>query len=1126
MKSTLLYVAQWLFFVVGIVFSQTIGAQTAPVTGDGSAANPYQIANVSNLVWLSQNSTVWGQHFVQTADIDADTVTNWMPIGNSSTHFTGSYNGQGHSISNLVINLPSTNYVALFGYVKGTGVSNLAVIKNVSLKDFEVYGYDNVGALIGYSELLKIDSVIVSGSVNGHNQSGGLAGRCYASGVSAHVEILNSGSYCSVYSSNFYAGGLIGSNSAYSNTYSKIERCFSVGDISGINYVGGLIGINSGTSGGNDMVDNCYSRGDVTRISGSNASIGAFMGRNTGGVVSDCYSVGNVYYVGSIAAIKGFVGDEYLTGVYSNNFFDSTYSNQDSAIGASAKTTEEMKTACMYISAGWDFAFESANGANDYWNIAGFNNDGYPFLMYQELDATAPGSAVNFDGVDDYIVISNYSEINMTNNYTLEAWIKPESFTSMGGIISKYQSAGSNGYMFRLSDTAPYDGLTFDQMSTANGILTPGVWCHVAAVNDNGTRHLYLNGVEEPLSGTPLTMNLNTDNLGIGVDYISNPRFFDGDIDEVRVWDTVRTVCEIQNYMNTELTGHESGLVAYFNLNEGVPGANNTCQNKTAINKVNELYNGTLMNLTLTGDSSNWVLSGALLDGVGVNHDTTRPVITSVHPDQIINEVSLCQGILPDYITDMTATDPCDTYLNYMQVPAAGTFVSGNNNQIMLIASDNQGNADTVMFYVSVLDTVAPQITSSHPGQVLYADSNCEAVLPDYTGTVNAIDNCDTSVFVTQFPLAGGILAAAGTVVYLYVSDQAGNADTVSFPVFVSDTVAPVFSAYSGQIAYAGASCEAMIPDYSTIITAADNCSSLLSYLQVPAEGTILAGLNNQVILIAYDEMGNSDTAMFYVSVLDTIAPQIISSHPDQVLYSDANCESVLPDYTSALIATDNCDTLPAYSQIPAAGQFVSALQTTVALIATDNSGNADTVCFYVNLADTLNPNVDCLPDQDVNLAQGQYSYTVQGNGFDPVSVSDNCSIDNVYNSLNYLSTLDGEVLSPGDHEITWYAVDTAGNVDSCTFVITVNLYDAVTDGLMNTGISITPNPTSGELVIYNRNLLEFRCKITDASGRIISDTEISDGKTLLDLSGQADGLYLLQIYGDEVVAITRIVKN
>ena len=175
--------------------------------------------------------------------------------------------------------------------------------------------------------------------------------------------------------------------------------------------------------------------------------------------------------------------------------------------------------------------------------------------------------SINFDGNNDYVRIPDHSQLDLTENYTLEAWIFPETFSWLGGIISKYQTNAANGYLLRLTHQSPYTGLGFDEVVTSTGILSGNQWYHVAAVNDGGDRSLYVNGVEQSLSGSALNVTANNNSIRIGSDYGS--RYFDGRIDEVRIWDIPRVQGNIIADMDTILTGQEDGLVAYFTFNEG-----------------------------------------------------------------------------------------------------------------------------------------------------------------------------------------------------------------------------------------------------------------------------------------------------------------------------------------------------------------------------------------------------------------------------------------------------------------------------------------------------------------------------------------------------------------------------
>jgi hypothetical protein len=172
-----------------------------------------------------------------------------------------------------------------------------------------------------------------------------------------------------------------------------------------------------------------------------------------------------------------------------------------------------------------------------------------------------PGNALDFDGTNDYVAIPDHNQLDMTSNYTLECWFKTDSYGSWLGLIDKYQSNGSSGYLLRITGTE----LDFDQLLTSGLNLQSNRWYHAAAVNSNGTRTLYVNGVVRSISGTPITVQANTDELRLGCDYSS--RYFNGQMDEVRIWNVIRSEAEIRDAMHRQLSGSEPGLVAYYNFN-------------------------------------------------------------------------------------------------------------------------------------------------------------------------------------------------------------------------------------------------------------------------------------------------------------------------------------------------------------------------------------------------------------------------------------------------------------------------------------------------------------------------------------------------------------------------------
>jgi len=129
-----------------LAMSASLLAQTgtAPSFGNGDPDSSYQISTLEHILWITETTNKWDKSYIQTANIDAFSTSDWdsiapdnnlgfSPIGNNSTKFTGSYDGDGYTINGLTIDRESTNYIGLFGYTNGATIQDLGVT-NVNIK--------------------------------------------------------------------------------------------------------------------------------------------------------------------------------------------------------------------------------------------------------------------------------------------------------------------------------------------------------------------------------------------------------------------------------------------------------------------------------------------------------------------------------------------------------------------------------------------------------------------------------------------------------------------------------------------------------------------------------------------------------------------------------------------------------------------------------------------------------------------------------------------------------------------------------------------------------------------------------------------------------------------------------
>ena len=116
--------------------------------GAGTLVSPYQVSTAAQLDDVRNNLS---SYFIQTADIDLITYATgigWVPIGNATTKFTGSYDGGGHKIKHLFINHGGTtdgDYSALFGYINAATIKNIGVECNVTCFELALCSWAFIG---------------------------------------------------------------------------------------------------------------------------------------------------------------------------------------------------------------------------------------------------------------------------------------------------------------------------------------------------------------------------------------------------------------------------------------------------------------------------------------------------------------------------------------------------------------------------------------------------------------------------------------------------------------------------------------------------------------------------------------------------------------------------------------------------------------------------------------------------------------------------------------------------------------------------------------------------------------------------------------------------------------------
>ena len=336
-------------FVAAMMLPASVWAQSVtteqPEAGDGTSANPYQIANAAQLAWFrdwvngtytpaeGETATLHRTACAKlTANIDMSSVCSedigsWEPISRKdlNVNWNGTFDGDGHTLSNLYVNM-TTQGAGMFGNTHN------CTIKNMTFSRVNITGTNNETGIIGALYFGSVTNVTVTdGVITGNSYVGGICGYSNSSNTISHCTNYaqvsatgnNSGGICgrsggtieyctnygAVRSPSFAVGGIAGELQGGS-----ISHCANYGNIEGTEYVGGIAGwITTASS-----ITNVISTGNVTETSSDNTAgmvVGCVQGQLTlsdyavfnsdatltlNGTAQTARGIGNIYSGGSV----------------------------------------------------------------------------------------------------------------------------------------------------------------------------------------------------------------------------------------------------------------------------------------------------------------------------------------------------------------------------------------------------------------------------------------------------------------------------------------------------------------------------------------------------------------------------------------------------------------------------------------------------------------------------------------------------------------------------------------------------------------------------------------------------------------------------------------------------------
>lgn len=434
------------------------GITTSQPHGKGTEDEPYQIGTAQEMAWLAYavNNRMESEGYcaVLTADIDLG-YCQWPVIGvlssNGQRAYTGTFDGQGHTVSGLnITSLGGRQKLGLFGVAQDAVIENLTVRGNIDLTGVRSYdtttGYI-IGGVLGSGEgggvairscVSQVDiSVSFVNDQKAQNSAvGGLVGRLSGSGSHEITNCRNEGRiYTAFEPGAYYLGGSGGNGGqggivGFIAASAQLERCVNTGTVYAGRAagVGGIVG-NAGDSGVTITLNQCANQGAVSNDTGGvllrKGGTGGIIGLAPKGsiTVSSCYNTGTVAGSAIVGGILGGEKGEHTSSQYGNQnlTLENCYNAGDLQVGTATTLVGSLagypidgqyytgltirKGACRFVM-GWkcsqgDSVKESAvlmadtlfEGLVD--SIGGVNS-GYPLFDWQLLEQQSREEVVSY----------------------------------------------------------------------------------------------------------------------------------------------------------------------------------------------------------------------------------------------------------------------------------------------------------------------------------------------------------------------------------------------------------------------------------------------------------------------------------------------------------------------------------------------------------------------------------------------------------------------------------------------------------------------------------------------------------------------------------------------------------
>jgi uncharacterized protein (DUF2164 family) len=699
------------------------------------------------------------------------------------------------------------------------------------------------------------------------------------------------------------------------------------------------------------------------------------------------------------------------------------------------------------------------------------------------------GAALNFDGVNDYVNLGTVISTSLSNTQalTIESWVRP-SISTNGNIVSNHFSGTQFSLRQQGSQFNFFVGFGTYTLNTAVSTVTLNTWQHVAGVFNGTSLSIYINGALASTTTCPsYTFGVSSNNVWIGNNGFNE--YFNGNMDEVRIWNVARTQCQINTFMNCEIPTTATGLLVNYHFNQGIAAASNTTVT-TLTDASASSITGTLTNFALTGTGSNWITPGGVVSGFTT--PTTCPVGEALNFDGGNDYVNIGASL--------------NTTLSASNKITVEAWVRPNTNSGfgIIVGNYNTPPSNTGMQFL------------------LRRDGANYTFWTDNGSGFNTVTSAATVTLGTWQHVAG---TWDGSVMRIYVNGTPSGTLSVSGTSLVANTNQIWLGGRPAGTEYFNGS----IDETRIWNVARTQCEiNTFRNCEIPTTATgILANYHfNQGIAAASNPT--------VTSLIDASASAITGSltnfglngsnsnwvAPGGVI-SGFTTSIAPPSYSSSPLSVCNGNTVSLTATGATTFTWSGGITNGTAFTPTASTGytftgtNTLTSCSNTAAANvTVNPIPTILVvSNNTVLCVGQTaSLTASGAATYSWNTSATTSVIAVSPTVNATYTVTGTSAAGCSNVAT-----ITQTVSTCTGI------DALT-GTLSFPLNVYPNPSNGVYIVDATSPLNI--SIIDVLGKVVYTVKLEDGSRAINLSQLNSGLYILKAENNGAIKTTRLIKE